>query len=375
MKRILNFNSNNYSLLSEDVSSAFYHAIKTYQNHGNLEFGSDISIKAKIEESRNQLANFLNADSQMLFFDGLSPKSDAGTILPILLYSDIRNIITLRSETKEKIQFLEGLEQSGKVKLEFIEQDQSGIINTLQLSELINRDNHKKLISLSHADRIKGNLAPVKEIASICKNKPAYFHLNTNLTIGRYVIDFKSLMPDFMSFSCNLIHGPEGIGGILINPSIKMDKSIFGLIYNYLRSVEHKNLALILAMENSFGLAIDDLEFYRKKISELKQYFTQQIDKRLNIMPINSMNDKEGLINLIPISIKTMQFGQLLAEKSDLKGFAVDINQISLDNTMESDEFMLSIALNEEITTHEIDSFIDYLEILLNETKNHQPNI
>jgi cysteine desulfurase len=343
-------------------------SLKTYLSQRSQSFGSDNTIKAEIEKARIQLAKLVRCDEQMLFFEGGSGRSDAGIISAAVLYLNIQVVITLASENQEKLVFLKALDHAGIIKLIILEQEETGKLNLKALSSLLDYNDLKKLVSVSHADRISGELVPVKEITQACQKSSSIFHLNTSLTIGRYSIDFLGLVPDFMSFGSYLLHGPESIGSIIINPELKTEKENFDLIYKHFASTECNNISLITGLEKALGLAMDDLEYYIKKIHKIKEYLTKKLKEDLYIEPINLKNGKNGLINLVPIPVRPQRFGQFLKEKFDQKGFAIDDLYLK-DKSSGEEVYVLPIALNEDISENEIDAFIGQLQQFEDENK------
>jgi cysteine desulfurase len=368
MSNFINLNNNNFSLLADEISDFMTGSLRTYLNHRSQSFGSDNAIKAGIEKARIQLAKLVRCDERMLFFEGGSSRSDAGIISAAIFYLNIQVVITLASENEEKLTYLKELDHAGIIKLIILEQEETGILNLQALTSLLNYNDLKKLVSVSHADRISGELVPVKEIAQACQKSSSIFHLNTSLTIGRYSIDFSGLSPDFMNFGTHLLHGPESIGAIIINPGLKTEKGHFNLIHNHFVSTECNNISLIAGLEKALGLAIDDLEYYNKKILKIKEYFTKKLKENLYIEPINLKNGKSGLINLVPIPIRPQRFGQYLKEKFDQKGYAIDDLYLK-DKTSGEEVFILPIALNEGISESEVDAFIAQLQQFEDENK------
>jgi cysteine desulfurase len=362
---MINFDSNNFSLLSKEVSDAIQESVKIYQKHRSKSFGEDLFVKAEIEKARYQIAGLLNAEVQMLLFKGFFQKSDTDLILSLLSLLDIKVIISSESEDAQKTEFLKSLELNGKVQVKFINNNKVGKIDLNHLSEIVEHDSQRKLITLSHANRVKGDMLPVKEIVSVCKSKNAFFHLNANLTIGKYKLDFQKLLPDFMSFECDLIKGPEGIGALIINRNIKIEREAFNLIYNYFQINENNSLIFISGFEKALSMAYENLDLYFDKISSLKKYFIFKLKERPDIKILNVDNERKGLVNLIPISLNIGNSGKYMKERLELKGISVDnlCNVFKVDK--QSSELILAIALNDQITEADIDYFFSSIDSIL----------
>ena len=356
---MINFDCNNYSLLSEKVSLVMQKTLKVCQKHRSHSFGVDQRVKATIEKARYQIAGLINARTEMFFFDGSFQMSDINLIQSLVSLMDIREIIMMEHENDEKVTFLKELDNQKKIKVSFVETDSNGKLNLDQLAEIIESNTSSKLVTLSHANRITGNLLPVKGVASICARKNVFFHLSTNLTIGRYQIDFQKLSPDFMSFGCNLINGPEGIGAIVLNNSFKIERPAFNLLYKYFQNLDNKNLPLIAGMEKSVSLAVENVESFLKSTYELTTYLSEKLKEIPGIVLPEQKN--KGLINLVSVIHNKSIFGDYLKEKMELKGFVIDCPRPCQIGESHENESILPIALSESVTQNDIDLFIECL--------------
>jgi cysteine desulfurase family protein len=99
-----------------------------------------------------------------------------------------------------------------------MESNKDGFIDPYSLKKLIRPDT--KLVVVSHASNVCGTLAPVEEIAAICKKHSIPLVLDAAQTAGHYPIDFEALS---LSALCLPAHkgllGPEGVGAMLVSPA------------------------------------------------------------------------------------------------------------------------------------------------------------
>jgi cysteine desulfurase len=367
---MINFDSNNFSLLSTEVSMEMYDSIKIFQNFRTDSFGKDQHVKAQIEKARYKIAELVNSNAQMLFFNGNQQKSEINLILILVQFLDVKEIITSVEEHNDSLSFLENLTKQLKIKLRFINSPTKFSIDKNKLINYLSGNNKKKLVSLPHANRITGELLPVKDIANMCKENNALFHLDTNLTINKYKIDFAKLLPDFMSFSSNLVHGPEGIGALIINPGSNINTESFNLLYQFFKLNESSSLPLISGFTKAIQTAFDNLENYRKTVNSTRQYFYQKlIEHKLDLLAKISTN--KGLINHIPIVLPTKNYGKYIREKLELSGIAIKTYNINGTKGL-THKTIVPIAINDQHTTKDIDYFIETLENLrVNASKIH----
>jgi len=359
---MINFDCNTFSLISEEVSLAMQHTTKKSQEHRTPSFGADQFIKAEIEKARYQISGLLNTNANMLFFDTSNQNSDIHLIFLLINLLGIELVITSKSENKNKIEFLNQLHKIGKIELILVNSNVLDRFDSKYLADIVNSGKQKKLVTLSHANRYSGELLPVKEIVSICKQDNAFFHLNCNLTIGKYHIDFEKLYPDFMSFSSNLINGPVGIGGIILNSSFKIDQAYFNLIYRYLLNAETRNLPIISGFKMALSLAYKSLDANQKKINNLKEYLLKNLFTIPEIGVFKLENDKNGLLNLIPLLLQTAKFGKHVKEKFELDGITVDDVLILAKDSINYKEILLPIALDGNNSKSDVDFLIKFLK-------------
>ncbi|HWS30935.1 MAG TPA: aminotransferase class V-fold PLP-dependent enzyme [Clostridia bacterium] len=99
-----------------------------------------------------------------------------------------------------------------------MEADEQGFIDPDSLKKLIRPNT--KLVVVSHASNVCGTLAPIEEIAAVCKEHGIPLVLDAAQTAGHYPVDFEALS---LSALCVPAHkgllGPQGVGALLLSPA------------------------------------------------------------------------------------------------------------------------------------------------------------
>ena len=72
------------------------------------------------------------------------------------------------------------------------------------------------LVSVMWANNEIGTIAPVSEIAAICRRKGAWLHSDATQAVGKIAVDLRTTGVDLMSFSSHKIYGPPGIGALIV---------------------------------------------------------------------------------------------------------------------------------------------------------------
>lgn len=72
------------------------------------------------------------------------------------------------------------------------------------------------LVSVMHANNETGVMQPVAEVSRLLADTPIAFHVDAAQTFGKEVAELRRLECDYLSISGHKIHGPAGIGAIVV---------------------------------------------------------------------------------------------------------------------------------------------------------------
>ena len=90
-------------------------------------------------------------------------------------------------------------------------------------------DNETKMIICSHASNVTGKIAPIEEIAKLCKSKNIIFCVDAAQTAGMLNINMDKQGIDILCCPGHKgLFGPTGTGLLLVNKKIKLSPIIFG---------------------------------------------------------------------------------------------------------------------------------------------------
>ncbi len=194
--------------------------IDTYQNHfGNADsrthaFGDDVRIL--IEQARKQVAELLNVDSGEIIFTSGATESNNLAVLGLRDYGEKHNrkhIITSRMEHKAILEATRHLENAGFV-VQYINPENNGRIDVEKILSSVQPDT--LLVSLMHVNNETGIIQPVAEIGSVLAKKGIIFHVDATQSCGKLIDEIKQLNYDLMSISAHKMHGPQGIGALVM---------------------------------------------------------------------------------------------------------------------------------------------------------------
>lgn len=86
-----------------------------------------------------------------------------------------------------------------------------------------------RLVCLTHASNVTGNLGPVAEVGAICAKKGVPFLVDAAQTAGAVPLHMEGMKIDFLAFTGHKgLMGPPGTGGLIVSPRINLDSFIEG---------------------------------------------------------------------------------------------------------------------------------------------------
>lgn len=187
-----------------------------------------LESKAAIEDSREKICDFINADNSksIIFCDSATESNNIairGTALRNI--NEGREIISSSIEHMSVINPMKDLQKNGWTYNQ-IPVDKYGFIKLDNLEKTIS---DKTIVtSVMLANNEIGTIQPIKEISKIVHDNGKYLHVDASAAVGYMPIDVQKLDIDLLSFSSNDIYGPRGSGILYIKPGVKLQSILPG---------------------------------------------------------------------------------------------------------------------------------------------------
>lgn len=124
------------------------------------------------------------------------------------------------------------------------------------------------LVSLMAANNETGVLMPVREVAALTQAAGARLHVDATQFIGKLPFDFANFGADAVSFSAHKLHGPKGVGALLLRQGVPLVPQMPGSQERGRRGGT-ENLAGIVGLAAALDL-LGDLEAESRRIAGLR---------------------------------------------------------------------------------------------------------
>jgi len=200
-----------------------------FGNASSLTHAFGMRAQKRVEKARAQVAAFINAAPEDIFFTSGATESNNLAILGVVRANADRgrHIVTTRIEHKAVLDPCKTLEKEGFT-VTRLTPDRSGVISPESVEAALRKDT--VLVSVMYVNNEVGVIQDVRAISALCRARGIAFHTDAVQAAGRLPLDVHELDVDFLSFTAHKIYGPKGIGVLYVRRSARplLKPLIFG---------------------------------------------------------------------------------------------------------------------------------------------------
>ena len=332
--------------LSAEVLNAMMPALTS--NFGNASAAHSFANEAlkMVEESRNTIAESINAKANEIYFTGSGSEANTWAIIGIANANRNRgnHIITSKIEHPSVIKACEYLEKNG-FEVTYLDVDSNGFVNFAQFLREIKASTI--LISIMSANNELGTIQNIKAISQTAHEKGVIFHTDAVQLFGHMDIDVQELGIDAMSISAHKIYGPKGVGALYLSNKVKIDPIVFGGDQERNKRGGTTNTAGVVGFAKASEIAVRDMKTNNHKLRGLSDYFTMKLTEAVENIIINA-NTRQKLPNIISVTFVGVD-GESLATKLDINGIAVSTGSACSSNKSGVSHVLSAIGLQNDM--------------------------
>ena len=298
--------------------------------------------KKAVEDARKEVADFLGAKPNEIYFTGGGSESDNWALkgLAFSLRNKGKHIITSAIEHHAILHTCEYLEKLG-CEITYVGVDENGILKLDELEQAIREDTI--LISVMFANNEIGSIQPIKEIGEIAKKHKVLFHTDAVQAYGHVPINVDEYNIDLLSASGHKINGPKGIGILYVRNGVKIESFVHGGAQERGKRAGTHNTPGIVGFGRATALAKEKMEARTKKEVELRDYLIKRV---LDEVPYTKLNgDKvKRLPNNVNFSFQFIE-GESLLIMLDQKGICASSGSACTSGSLDPSHVLLAIGL------------------------------
>lgn len=304
------------------------------------------SVKAKIDEAREQLAELLSANPSEIIFCSGGSESD-NMVLKGVALNDIKgekHIITSQIEHPAVLNTCRLLEKTG-FEVTYVKVDKYGVVNPEEIKDAIKETT--ALISIQHSNNEVGTIQPIEEIGKIAQEKNIFFHTDAVQSLGKLPLNVKNLNVDFLSVSGHKLNGPKGIGALYIkNGTSKLFPIISGGHHERKRRAGTENVPGIIGFAKACEIAKKDMESESIHLTGLRDSLHKKLTSSIPRVTLNGHPAKR-LPTTLNVGIECVE-GESIMINLDLQGVAVSTGSACSSGSLEPSHVLTAMGIPQE---------------------------
>jgi len=211
----------------DQVPQAMVQCLQDYgANPGRGSHRMAVKASRVVFETRTNLAKlFRVANANDICFTSNTTEALNLAIKGFLKNND--HVISTSIEHNSVRRPLEYLCQTKGVKITYVNSDREGYVSLENIRQAIRDDT--KLLICNHSSNLLGTIAPITEIAQLCKENNVKLLVDAAQTAGTVPIDVINMGIHMLAFPGHKgLMGPQGTGGLYVHPEIELFPLIHG---------------------------------------------------------------------------------------------------------------------------------------------------
>jgi len=285
-----------------------------YGNPSSMHFFGG-QVQKKINEAREQAADFLGAEPSEIVFTSCGTESDNSAIFGTLdSYPEKRHFVTSRVEHPAVMNVCTSLGRKG-YRVTEVSVDREGRLDLDELRESLM--DGTVLVSIMYANNETGVVFPIEEIGEIVKSRGIPFHTDAVQAAGKIPLNMKKSAVDMLSISGHKLHAPKGIGILYIRKGTKFSPFMIGGHQEKGRRGGTENVPYIIGLGKACEMAKRNLEDENTRVKALRDYLEIKILEKIPNTLVNG-DRVHRLPNTLNVSFEYVEGESILLLLSDL---------------------------------------------------------
>lgn len=314
MQEIYLDNSASTPLAPEVLAAILPYYAEFYGNPSSLH-KKGIEAERAIKESRQIIADILHVKNTEVFFTSGATEADNLAVKGAAraLKKRGKHIITQKTEHEAVLESCKALEKEG-FDVTYLDTDEFGNIDKKSLLSAVREDTI--LVAIMHVNNELGTIHPVGEFAKAvkAKNPETLFFSDGVQSFGKMNLDIKNI--DMYTLSAHKIHGPKGIGALLVREGINIEPLVHGGGQEQGFRSGTENVPGIAGLGKAAQISYENIGENSAHIKELREEFIWTL-REIKDVQINS--PENGLPNILNLSFKEIP-SEILLHALEEKG-------------------------------------------------------
>lgn len=270
------------------------------------------TVKAAVEQAREQVADLVGADSDDVYFTGCGTEANNAVLYSLAsMCGDKKAIVTSEIEHSAILRVCEDLEKRFGFRIEKVGVDEHGRLDLKAWKSAVEKDD-VLLASVMWANNEVGVIQPIAEACQLAQDAGVLFHTDAIQAVGKMPVSVQDVPVDFLSISGHKFHAPKGVGALYMRSGLRFEPLLKGGGQEKGIRSGTENVASIVGMGKAAELMKQRLDTdAHAGIGELRDYLEASLQEKLEGVQINGCQEHRSK-NTAHLSFKDCEAAGLL---------------------------------------------------------------
>jgi len=333
------------SRLDEEVLEAMRPYMLDSYAVATSEFGHSMGIEAReaLVEARRKVSGGLGMlEQEVIFTSGDTESSNTALkgVALALKEKKGKHIVVSAIEDFPVLNSAKALERQG-YKVTFLPVDQDGRLDLEALKGAVSKDT--VLVSVQQANQEIGTLQDIKAIGEVVHDKGALFHTDATHAYARVPTDYGKLPVDLVTFSAHTIHGPKGVGGLVVKEGTPLTKWMDGGFQENNLRAGLENIPGIVGLAKAFELVTEE---ENERLREIRDVLIDRLLREVEDTTLNG-HRTERIPHNANITYHYVE-GESITLHLDMREIEVSTGSACFSRSLEASHVIMGIGGNHE---------------------------
>ncbi len=301
------------------------------------------SARQVLEDSRESIADILNADASELIFTSGGTESINMAVHGFT--SGRKGVIACTDgEHPATLEACANAALAGIARVS-VPVDSEGRIRTEALAALPWKDLRLVCVILAHNET--GVIQDVTELSRLCQQHGVPLLLDAVQAVGKIPVDFRATGAAALAFGAHKFHGPRGIGGLLLRRGIKLPSLLAGGHQESGRRAGTEAVPLIAGMAKALELWRDEATARADIMRARRDHLQDALLRQCAPAIVHGLH-ADRLANTLSIAFPGVP-GEALLVNLHLAGVACSLGSTCASGSMEPAKALLAMGVDPEV--------------------------
>ena len=308
-----------------------------------------------LEKIRDEILLVLGAENrgissdQLIFTSGGTESNNLALIglsfEPDGSLPDRKRVLISSIEHPSLIGASEFLRRQGFI-IDTIPVTKNGVVDLERFGEMV--DESVRVVSVMLVNNETGVIQPVREICKICHQFGVICHTDAVQGVGKLSVEFKALAVDALSFTAHKLHGPRGIGGLILKNHLRPFPLFYGGFQQQGFRPGTEDVCLAVGMQTAIKkFATKDESQIRRAVGVLRNRLQQRIVDGCSHAEVIGIR-AERVAHTLNVAFRGVNRQELLLA-ADMNGLAISTGSACASGSSEPSPVLLAMGVDKDL--------------------------